>query len=325
MPFTITKTDEEANDIGKVLERINREQGRTKDQAPGLLIKGHNGGRMFTQAWDDPTMHPTNFVPLGGQLIEYRDVLPEDKLTAIGDACKRGDVAALNRLLFSRLGGKDYVGVDLGFKCQGKDAVQTFMKALPEQLKGLDLNLKGNNLMVAGVKAFAEGIAKLKNLTQLQVDLSQNRAQAQGIDIFMSAIPKTVTRLTLLCGGMKMGLPGVKAIADNLPPNLTDFTVDLHDGLMGDEGCVYLSQRLPKTLEKLDIHMRGDQGWLTNRGYWMFDRLIGDPENSEGLPNLKNENFRCQRNNTRDCVQQYEVTKNTWELVQRWGPHENVC
>lgn len=327
MPFSLSKTDEEAENIRPLLEKINRQHGRIPNgELPAPFGISHKGGRMPGQAWDDPTFHPQNFIPLGGKLIEYREVLPEEKLAAIGNACKKGDAATLKRLLFSRLSGtKDYVGVDLGFKCQGKEAVQTFMDALPEQLTCLDLNLKGNHLMVPGMKALAEGLARLKRLQQLQLDLSQNRAQAEGIEIVMKAVPKTVIRLTILCGSMRMGLPGVKAIADNLPPNLKDFTVDLHDGLMGDDGCVYLSQKLPKTLEHLDIHMAGDQGWLTNRGYWIFDRLFGDPKNPEGLPNVTKDNFRCVRDDRRKCVQQYEVTKNTWELVQRWGPHENVC
>lgn len=326
MPFTITKTDEEADDIQPTLDRINREFGRKPDTLPGLLNRGHQGGRNYFQAWDDPTMHPTNFCPLGGYLLEFNEVLPEDKLAAIGDACKNGDTSTVSRLLFKRLSGaKDYVGVDLGFKCQGKAAVQTFMNALPQELQTLCVNLKGNNLMVPGVRAVAEGLAKFKNLKQLHVDLSQNRAQVQGIEIFMKAVPKTVTHFTILCGGMRMGLPGVKAIADNLPPSLKSFIVDLHDGLIGDEGCAYLAERLPKTLEFLDIHMRGDQAWLTSRGYWLFDRLIGNPNDPKGLPKIKNDDFRVVRGDPRDCVQQYEVTEKTWDLVQRWLPHENVC
>lgn len=327
MVFTITTTDEEADDIGPVLERINREKGRPP--RPGMehlkLMKGHNGGRSYPQAWDDPTMHTQNEIPLGGQLIEYEDLLSEEKCVAIGEACKRADSAAVKSLLgISRLSGtKKYIGVDLAFNCQGRQAAQVFMQALPAGLESLDLNLKGNHLMIPGISVVADGLPKA--LKHLQVELSHNKLQVQGVEIFMKAIPTTVTRLTVGCGGMRMGLPGVRALADNLPPKLTDLTLDLHDGLMGDDGCIHLSQHLPKTLEKLNIHMQGDQALLTNRGYWIFDRLIGDAKNPHALPKLIRENFRCVRNDTRECVQQYEVTEKEWELVQRWGPHENVC
>lgn len=329
MPFTISKTDEEADDIGPLLDKINRENGRVGrmvgERMVGKLGKGHAGGRNYTQAWDDPTMHPTDSIPLGGKLITYREELSDSKISAISEACRRGDVAAVRSLLgFSHLGSsKKYVGVDLGFKCQGQQSVKTFMQALPAELEALDVNLQGNQLMLPGIKVVSEGLPK--NLQQLSVDLSHNRIQVSGVEMFMKALPRTVTCLTIGCSGMKMGLPGVKAIADNLPQNLVNFTVDLHDGRLGDDGCIYLAHALPKTLEHLKIHMRGDQGHLTNRGYWIFDRLIGDPDGPHCLPKLTNDCFRCVRDDTRACVQQYEIGEKSWDLVQRWLPHQNVC
>jgi len=324
MVFTISTNDEEANDVGPVLDRINRNVGRYGDERM-TLAKGRHGGRQYGQASDDPTLTLTDSVALGGQLIQYEETIADEKLEAIGEACKIGDCSAVRSLLgFSRLGStKKYVGVDLGFKCQGHQAAQTFMKALPADLEALDLSLKGNQLMLPGIKVVAEGLPK--KLKQLKVDLSSNKIQAKGVEIFMKAVPQTVTSLTIGCSGMRMGLPGVKAIADNLPQNLIDFTIDLHDGLVGDEGCVYLSQKLPKTLQRLEIHLRGEQAYLTNRGYWIFDRLINDPDNPYGLPLLTLDNFECFRNSTQECVKQYEMTEKSWELVQRWGPHENVC
>lgn len=325
MPFTISKTEEEADNLLPVLTEINRRHGSRRDFGPLHLGLSHTGGRCYTQGWDDPYMHPTDGIPQGGQLMYFQDPVPEHKLSAIAEACKKKDVAAVKTLLgFSRLGGgKTALEVDLGGRCQGQQAIQTFMKALPENLESLSVNLKCNMLLLPGITAVANGLPK--NLQTLRVDLTQNRIQVQGVEVFMKAVPRTVTSLTVGCGSMKMGMPGVKAIADNLPPNLTSLYIDLHDGLIGDEGVVYLAQKLPKTLTALEIHMRGDQGWLTTKGYWYFDRLINDPLNPNGLPNIEVDDFRIVRNQEHECVQQYGITEKSRELVQRWPQYENVC
>jgi hypothetical protein len=325
MPFTLTKTDEEAENIQQILNEINIKSGSRRDVGPLHLVTTHKGGREYIQGWDDPTMHPVDGIARGGQLLYFQDPVPEHKLAAIAEACKRNDPAAVKSLLgFSRLAsGKTTVEVDLGGRCHGQKAIQAFMKALPENLEALSVHLKCNMLMLPGITAVADGLPK--NLRSLHVDLTQNKLQAQGVEIFMKAIPSSVTSLTLGCGSMKMGVPGVKVIADNLPPSLTSLYVDLHDGILGDEGVMYLAQRLPKTLTELEIHMRGDQGMLTTKGYWYFDRLINDPLNPDGLPNVEMKNFRIVRNQEYQCVQQYGITEEKRELIQRWPPNENVC
>jgi hypothetical protein len=327
MPFTLTQNEEDATteNLRKIFNKLNAEGGSWRDAGPLNFTVSHEGGRCYLQGWDDFTMHPSDGIPHGGRLISLVDPVPEHKVAALAAALKRNDVAAAKSALgISRLGAtKTSVEVDLGGKCMGQKAVETFMKALPENLESLIVNLKCNMLMLPGITAVAAGLPK--NLKTLKIDLTQNKLQVQGVEVFMKALPKSLTILTLGCGTMRMGLPGVKVIADNLPPNLSSLYIDLHDGLIGDEGVIYLGQKLPKTLTELEIHMRGDQGYLTSKGHWYFDRLLDDPANPYNLPNLDKDNYRVVRNQEYECVQQFGITEQNQRLVRRWENYENVC
>mmetsp|Transcript_142237 Transcript_142237/g.248002 ORF Transcript_142237/g.248002 Transcript_142237/m.248002 type:complete len:310 (-) Transcript_142237:126-1055(-) len=309
MPFPLTKTEEDFERLDELIEDSKQEPG-------------HQGGRNMFAAWCDANYESAE---TGGKVILYNEEMSADHATILANACKSEDIPTLKKVLgITRLGPKPKsVEVDLGFKSLTPKAVEVLMKELPANLENFSVNLKGNQLMMTGVKAVAAGLPK--KLRILRVDLGQNKLGAAGVEVFMKAVPDTVQELTLGVSNMRMGLPGVKAIADNLPPGLEELYLDICDGLLGDDGCIYLSRRLPKTLKKLNIWMRGDQGFITNRGHWIFDRLINDPLNPYNLPELTVRNYKNVRNSERDCVQQYEMTKNTWELQQRWLPNENVC
>lgn len=309
MPFTMTKTEEDLERLDEIIEDWRQ-------------VPGHQGGREQFLAWVDPHYESQE---TGGVLIRYDEEMSEDHATILANSCKNADIPNVKKVLgITRLGpAPKKVEVDLGFKGLTPKAVEVFMKELPANLENFSVNLKGNQLMQKGIKAVAAGLPQ--KLRVLRVDLGQNKIGAEGFEVFMKAVPASVQSLTLGVSNMRMGLPGVKAIADNLPPGLEELYLDICDGLMGDDGCVYLSRRFPKTLKKLHIWMRGDQGYITNRGHWVFDRLIDDPLNPYNLPELTVSNYRNIRNIERDNVQQYQMTSNTWELQQRWLPNENVC
>eukprot|EP00913_Durusdinium_trenchii_P003020 g2792.t1 len=88
---------------------------------------------------------------------------------------------------------------------------------------------------------------------------------------------------------MKMGAAGAAALAEAIPPQVKDLSLDLFGNKIGDDGMDLISKALPKSLELLHVVLQ--QNDLSRRGFFMLDRQIGDPLNQRFLPKLKPENF----------------------------------
>lgn len=285
MVFTMIKDLEEAEHMDKVIEKNGR-------------FVGPNGGRSHMEAFADWTLKP---IPVGGQLLNYdedrvmlnqhdwnkeKEELPEERAIEIGEACKRGAVSDVQRLIGgSKLGGSPKsLKVDLGFKLQGLKAIQTFMKALPADLEILMVNLKGNMLQLPGIKVVAAGLPR--SLKTLCVDLSQNKIHNAGVEIFMKAIPPCVVELTLGFHAMPLRAEGARIIGDNLKPlQLTDLRLDLWGTELTDDGTTFIARNLPKTIEKFAVNIFGPNH-LAPRGHFIFQRLTENEGSDYHLPKL---------------------------------------
>lgn len=285
MVFTMIKDLEEAEHMDKVIEKNGR-------------LVGPYGGRSLMEGFADWTLKP---IPVGGQLINYdedrvmlnqhdwnkeKGELAEETAVAIGEACKRGGVSDVQRLIgVSKLGGSPKeLKVDMGFKLQGLKSIQTFMKALPADLEVLMVNLKGNMLMLPGIKVVAAGLPK--TLKTLRVDLSQNKLHNAGVEIFMKSIPRCVVDLTLGFHAMPLRVEGARIIGDNLKElELVNLYIDLWGTELTDDGTTYIARRLPKTIEKFMVNIFGPNH-LATRGHFIFQRLTENEGSEFHLPKL---------------------------------------
>lgn len=212
--------------------------------------------------------------------IPREDMLAADTTEELVAACKRGDSRKAEALL-----GQTGV-VNLGFHGLGVGAT-TFAKALSPKLEVLELDISGNNIGLEGAKALAASMPK--NLKVLKLNLSRNRLTLAGVKAIAESIPRSVEVLGLGFSGMKMGPEGGSVLAQAIPPEVKDLSLDLFGNKLGDDGVESISKALPKSLEKLHLVLQDND--LSRRGFFMFDRQIGDPDYQRYLPNLKPENF----------------------------------
>lgn len=282
----------------------------------------HTGGRCFVDAFNDYTQSHTP-MPAGKPFLRFDKEMPSDRAEDLADVCNEGDVAGAQGLIAgSGLSGPTTaLEADLSFKLSGPRAAQTLAKALPATLEVLCLSLKGNTLQTQGIKAIAAALPK--GLKTLRVDLGCNRIHLEGVEAFLKAIPEGVEDCTLGFHSMRLGTRGAKVIADHLPPRARDLRLDLYENQICDEGAVYLAKRLPKTLRHFELHILGENR-LSQRGNWIFDHTMGDPDCPHNLPELKPEEVAIWNRPVYPEVRQYEISKARSELIQMWPAGQNI-
>jgi len=209
------------------------------------------------------------------------DMMPSDVTEELVVACKEGDVHRAEVLL-----GQGEMVVNLGFLGLGPH-VKTLAKAINPGLEVMELDISGNNLGPEGAKALAASIPK--NLKVLKLNLSKNRLTLEGVKAIAASIPRCVEVLSLGFSGMKMGPVGGSTLAQGIPPEVKELSLDLFGNKLGDDGIDAISKALPKSLEVLHVVLHGNE--LSRRGFFMFDRQIGDPDHVRHLPKLTPENF----------------------------------
>lgn len=74
----------------------------------------------------------------------------------------------------------------------------------------------------------------------------------------MSKIPKSLEVLSLGFAGMKMGPKGAQALAEGMP-QVKHLSLDLYGNQLGDDGLECISKALPKTLERLNVVLQGNE------------------------------------------------------------------
>jgi hypothetical protein len=215
----------------------------------------------------------------------------DEEADALAGACKRGDGNEVAKLLGkSMFGGGQYkeIHVDISYKCTGPKAIKCLAAEIPSDLEVLCLDCRGCNMLAEGAIALAQGIPS--GLTKLSLCLQNNKIGDKGACAVYEKLPKSLEILILNTYGIIVGTEAAKVLAKNMPPKLKEFELDMADGAAEDEGIVAISQSLPKTIERLWLHLQGNK--LTCKGQYVFDRQINDELNPYHLPLLKKENYK---------------------------------
>lgn len=214
----------------------------------------------------------------------------DEEADALAGACKRGDGNAVaNMLGKSMFGGSEYkeIVVDLSYKCTGPKAIKCLAGEIPDDLDVLTMDLRGCNMLAEGAIALAHSIPS--TLKKLTLCLQANKIGDKGAIAIYEKLPRNLTYLSLNHYGAIVGTAAAKVLAKHMPPGLKELELDMCDGQAEDEGIIAISQSLPKTIERLWLHLQGNK--LTCKGQYVFDRQIGDDMNPYHLPLLTNETF----------------------------------
>lgn len=216
--------------------------------------------------------------------IPRTDMLSAEATEELQAACKRSDVAKASSLLGVRKVGSSAkaVAVNIGYKSLGVTGAKTLAKALSSDLEVLELDVSGNCIGPEGAKALASAIPP--RLKVLKMNIANNRIMQDGATAIINMIPKSVEVLSLGLAGMKIGTEGAVALAEKMPAGLKELNLDLFGNAIGDEGIEAISKALPKTLEFFHVVLQENN--LSRRGFFMFDRQVGDPLHPQHLPKL---------------------------------------
>eukprot|EP00930_Biecheleria_cincta_P047144 TRINITY_DN32623_c0_g1_i1.p1 TRINITY_DN32623_c0_g1~~TRINITY_DN32623_c0_g1_i1.p1 ORF type:complete len:406 (-),score=96.07 TRINITY_DN32623_c0_g1_i1:132-1349(-) len=216
--------------------------------------------------------------------VPRTDMLSADATEELLAACKRSDVAKASSLLGARKVGSSAkaVAVNIGYKSLGVAGAKTLGKALSSDLEVLELDVSGNCIGPEGAKALASGLPP--RLRVLKLNIANNRIMQDGANAIFNMIPKSAEVLSMGLAGMKIGTEGAIALAEKIPPGVRDLTLDLFGNGVGDAGIEAISKALPKTLEFFHVVLQ--ENALGRRGFFMFDRQVGDPLHEHHLPNL---------------------------------------
>lgn len=221
--------------------------------------------------------------------VPRTDMLSADATEELLAACKRSDVSKASSLLGVRKVGSSAKGVavNMGYKSLGVTGAKTLGKALSSDLEVLELDVSGNCIGPEGAKALASGLPP--RLRVLKLNLANNRIMQDGASAIFNMLPKSVEVLSLGLAGMKIGPQGAIALAEKIPQGVRELSLDLFGNAVGDAGIEAISKALPKTVEFFHVVLQENS--LTRRGFFMFDRQVGDPLHELHLPKLTQDTF----------------------------------